>query len=107
MCGFKAEWQGGRRARSTLRLGSEFLVLAHHLSAQQLGTDNVYRRLSTLSVHQACELFQLRQHLRLDIPVIANLPEGSVKPWVLLYLYQGPHLPLPLNALVQSSPLNT
>jgi hypothetical protein len=26
----KADWQGGRRARSTSRLGSEFLILAYH-----------------------------------------------------------------------------
>ena len=60
----------GRKASQVdLRFGSEFLVLTHDL-AQGFGTEAVHRSLAVLFLHQAGELFQLLQHLRLEIPYI-------------------------------------
>ena len=70
-----------------VRLGSEFLVLTHHL-AQEFGTDDVHRRLAILLVHQADTFFQLLQHVRLEVPVLTELHERFVKPGVLLQLYK-------------------
>ena len=82
----------GRKASQVdLRFGSEFLVLIHDL-AQGFGTETVQRRLALLSVHQAGELIQLLQDVRLAIPFLTDLHE-TIKPGVLLQLFQGPHLP--------------
>ena len=81
---------GGRKANQVdLRFGSEFLVLNHDL-AQEFGTEAVHRRLAVLSVHQAGELFQLLQHVILEVPSLTELPERYMK---LLQLCQGAHLP--------------
>ena len=83
----------GRKASQVdLRFGSEFLVLNHDL-AQEFGTETVHRRLAVLSVHQAAELFQLLQHVKLEVPFLTELHERFMKPVVLLQLFQGPHIP--------------
>ena len=86
-------WVAGRKASQVdLRFGSEFLVLIHDL-AQGFGTEAVHRRLAVLSVHQAGELIQLLQDVRLEIPFLTELQKQFMKPGVLLQLFQGPHLP--------------
>ena len=50
-----------------------------------------------LSVHQADELFQLLQHVILEVPFLTELEERFMKPGVFLQLFQGPHLPLPFE----------
>ena len=69
-----------------VKFGNEFLVLTHDL-AQEFGTDNVHRRLAVLYVHQASELFQLHQYVRLDFPFLTELHEHFMKPGVLLGLF--------------------
>ena len=62
---------GRKASQIDLRFESEFLVLTHDL-AQVFGTDAVFRRLAVLSVHQAGELFQLLQHVILEVPFITE-----------------------------------
>ena len=51
-----------------LRLGSEFLVLIHHL-AQAFGTVDVHRIVAILSVYQAGDLFQMLHHVKPDVVI--------------------------------------
>jgi len=98
----QADRVSGRKASQfDLRLGSEFLVLFYHL-LQPFVTDYVHRRLTTLSVHEAGELFQ-----RLNVPVLTELHGCLVKSTVLLQLLQDLTVSLPSKAQVQSSWLNT
>jgi len=64
---------GRKASQGDLRFGSEFLVLTHDL-AKEFGIEAVHRRLSVLSVHQAGELIQLLQDVRLEIPFLTELP---------------------------------
>ena len=83
----------GRKASQVdLRFESEFLVLTHDL-AQEYGTEGVHRRLSVLSIHQAGELFQLLQDVRLDIPFITELQNFFMTSGFLLQPDQGPTFP--------------
>ena len=65
----------GRKANQVdLRFVSEFLVLAHDLARMA-----VHRRLAVLSVHHAGELFQLLQHMTLQVLFLTELSERFIK----------------------------
>ena len=70
---------GRKASQVVLRFGSEFLVLTHDL-AQKFGTEPVYQKFAALSVHQAGELFQLLQHVKLEVTFLAELHERFVTP---------------------------
>ena len=83
----------GRKASQVdLRFEREFLVVTHDL-VQGIGMEAVHRRLAVLSVHQAGELFQLVQDVRLEVPFLTELRERFMKRGVLRQLFQGSHLP--------------
>ena len=75
-----------------LRYGNEFLVLTHNL-VQEFGTEPVHRRLTVLTVHQAVELFQLLQHVRLEDLVFTAVHVLFMKP-----ASSGAPLPHPFEA---------
>ena len=80
----------GRKASQVdLRLGSECLVLTHHL-VQEFGTGEVHRSFAILSLHQAGELSQLLLHARFEVPFLTKFHERVMKPWIFLQLFQGP-----------------
>ncbi len=74
-----------------LRLGREFLILPHHLAMMTSTEDSKFC--------QTGELFQLFQHVRLEVPVLTELLERVVNYGVLLLLSQGIHLPLPFERI--------
>ena len=106
MCGFKAEWQGGKRTRSILDMEVSFSSSTTILrSLAHGGHPSKYRG---TAVHQAGELFQLFQHVILEVPFLTELPERFMKPGVLLQDFsRASPSTFPLKALAQSSPLNT
>ena len=87
-CGARAEWQGGKWAKSTLFFEVSFSsspTILRRSWARATSTEN-----SRFSVHQAGDLFQLLQHVTLEVPVVTELHERIVKPGVLLQLFSGP-----------------
>jgi len=92
-CGVKAEWQGGKHARSTLEVNFR----THPQSCAGVWPGQLHRKLAILSVRQAGELFQLLQRMRLDVHVTNELHELFVKPGVLVQLIQATHTALPFE----------
>jgi len=81
---------GRKASQIDLRLGSEYLVLTHHL-AQEFGTGDVHRSFAILSLRQAGKLFQLFLDVRFEVPFLTKFHERVMKPWILLQLFQGTH----------------
>ena len=85
--------QGGR-GRSTLDL-KMCLLSSLTILWGQLEMAGVHRRLTNVSVHPICKLFQLFHHLRLGVPAVTYLPKCFVEPGSLFQLLlRWPHLSL-------------